>query len=281
MGTAAQQISPQESERAETLRRDTASKARGQENELEGNVSGLNASLGSSDDLNALTPGNNADWLESQSQAGNSNLPEGSKPMEEEALPGEKDLSKESMDERGSSSGGSEDPVDRARELQEGKAQAGAKQDFAAAMEEAENTIETAKTEASKLTSKANHFLLEFEQNALIPFDMSTFGISLIITVPARLPMAAFLAYQLRKASNGQNDGMFNLTWDSFMPPGADMSMPLPPILLKVAVVAYLLTVLFATLVLGGLLGLVIMAMSGQASALSQTFSFFKGIFGV
>lgn len=134
--------------------------------------------------------------------------------------------------------------------------------------------------EANKMIGKANHVLLQFEQNVLLAFDSSTFGLTLPVTTLFRLPIAAFLAFQLRKVANGQKGGFFNLTADSFMPPGAEPP-PLPPIFVYVAVMAYLMAVVFMALILGGLLGLIIMAFSGQATLLGQTFSFFKGLLGI
>lgn len=176
--------------------------------------------------------------------------------------------------------GGSKNPAERAQQLGEGQAQAGATQDLAAQAEQVGQAVEAVKAEASKFTSKANHVLLQVEQNVLLAFDSATFGLTIPVTTLFRLPMAAFLAFQLRKVANGQKGGFFNLTADSFMPPGAEPP-PLPPIFVYVAVMAYLMAVVFLALVVGGLLGLVVMSLAGQATILGQTFSFFKGFLGI
>ncbi len=103
--------------------------------------------------------------------------------------------------------------------------------------------------------SKTNHELLELEY-AMVPFDISTFGISLLITLPARLFIAGFLGWQLKKALEGETEGTFQLTWESFMPPGTEMSVPLPEMVLYVAVFTYVMTVFFAAVAAICLIGL-------------------------
>lgn len=275
---AAQQISPQESERSETLRRDTASKARGQGNDLEENVSAMNASMGSQNDLNALAPSNNNDGFQNETQGDGRSLPEGSRPMAEED-PGRPEAGPSSGgdgQQSGGAQGGGMDPVAAQHEkLSQDQTQAG----LAQAAKQASEGVEKAKDEISKQTSRINHWMLEAE-GEMISMDFSTVGISLVATLPIRIVFCGILLLELKHGFNGSKSMIPffpKLTWESFMPPSTEISIPLPAVPLQVSVLAYLIGVALFTTVALGIIALVVVELGAIGGAAAYGLSFIFG----
>lgn len=132
--------------------------------------------------------------------------------------------------------------------------------------------------EIQKQTNSVNHYILQTETE-LIATDVSTFGISLLVTVPFRLVFCAVLGYQLYNAFTG-NESFIpyfpKLTIESFFPPGSKISAPVPPVFVQLAVVAYLIYVGLLTLTCVGLLALLILAITDPLGTAGAIFSFFQ-----
>jgi len=194
-------------------------------------------------------------------------------------VPEEPSVAKDNDDNSGGDTpGGGDSEGDMQEKLSTDQLQAGISKAATGGMDDlASGDVEG---QAKKMISKVNHGIYELEQDALIPFDCATFGISLIITIPIRLVFCAFFIYQLRNAINGKK-GLFELTWESFMPPGTEISLSvMPPIALYVSVIVYIMTVVFLGIILTCLLGVICMVFAGEVSMLGDTFSFFKEFLG-
>jgi len=222
-------------------------------------------------DPNALSPSNNAQGSDGSSGPGGKQLPEGSKPMSDGDLPGGTTSEAGGKQSAGGDSdgagSGSQDPVAIQREkLRNDTAQA-AMAKLAGESSAADMDIDG---QINKQTSRLNHWMLEAEIDGLIDSDISTCGLSLIVTLPTRIVFCGVLALELKHAVLGSKSMIPyfpTLTWESFMPPGTEISIPAPTFLLWLAVVAYLITVILATLVIAAIIGIIYGATIGGAIA--------------
>lgn len=221
--------------------------------------------------LNALSQSDNSQGSDSSSGPNGKQLPEGSKPMEDNDLPGGDEPGKAGVPSGGGDSAGpdsgSQDPVAVQREkLRNDTAQA-AMQKLAGESSAADMDIDG---QINKQTSRLNHWMLEAEIDGLLDSDISTCGLSLIVTLPTRIVFCSVLAIELKHAVLGSKSMIPyfpTLTWESFMPPSTEISIPLPTFFLYVAVVAYLIAVVGATLVALTIIAIIYGAMAGGAIA--------------
>lgn len=256
-----QQVTPEiESDRAEKLRSAQALDARPEDPAPPNPAAGLNA----------LRPPDNSQGPDSSSgsggqssgqpfQAGGGEIPE--EPEKPEPPPDAGD-----GDSNGPDSG-SQDPVAIQREKLRSDTAKAAMAKLAGENSPADMDIDGV---ISKQTSRLNHWMLNTEMNGLFWSDVDTCGLSIIVTLPTRLIFCGVLAVELKHALTGSKSMVPyfpTLTWESFYPPGAEISNPLSLFFLYVAVLAYLITVVGITLVALTIIAIIYGAMAGGVVA--------------
>ncbi len=124
----------------------------------------------------------------------------------------------------------------------------------------------------SKQTSKINHWMLEAEYE-MIASDFSTLGLALIVTLPTRIIFCTILALELKHSffrSKSMIPYFPTLTWESFMPPATEISVPLPTVSLQIAVLAYLIGVATITTVAVGIIAIILVGLGSAGTVVVE-----------
>lgn len=141
--------------------------------------------------------------------------------------------------------------------------------------------------EIQKQTNAANHYLVIEILPQLFAFDASCFFLTTIVTMPIYFfIIVVYLGSQLKNGFTG-NKSLIpyfpELTWESFAPPGTQMSVPLPKMILYVLTLWAILLLLLASTVWAGIIMLAVQAMTdplGTINSASELFPFFSGVGG-
>lgn len=189
-------------------------------------------------------------------------------------------------DEGEEDAGGDEglDPVER---LAQGRAAAGMAQTAgggtaAAAGGGTPDPRELVQTQIDRV----NHVLLVEVLPEVVAIDVSSFGLTTVLTLPlVYWPIAALWGLEVFNDVRGESTPLTpKLSWKSFAPPGTEIDIPLPNQPLWVAWIAYVILIGFLSVVWLTLIAIFVYTISDPTAAVSgigQIFPFISTITGI
>ncbi|OGL95796.1 hypothetical protein A2348_00185 [Candidatus Uhrbacteria bacterium RIFOXYB12_FULL_58_10] len=142
------------------------------------------------------------------------------------------------------------------------------------------------RAQLQKQLDKANHYMLVEILPEVISFDIGCFGLTTCLTLPlVYWPIAAIWGLEVYNDYTGNSTPLTpKLSWKSFFPPGTEMDIPLPNPPLWIAWIMYVILLVFATVIWGTMIFLLVYTISDPAAALSglgEIFPFMTSIIGI